>query len=784
MILSKKFVSDYINIDKDIKTIAEDMTKVGNEVESYKSLTARYKLVIGEIVSFKKHEKSDHLNICEVNVGSKTLQIVCGAPNVRDGLKTIVALSGCILPMGEIKDTTILGIPSSGMCCSLEELGIDKKYLTEKELSGICELPNDAVPGEDPIKYLELDDEIIDFDLTANRSDLLSEIGLAYELGAIYGLDVKEPNPVYNEVESDFISEMKLDIKTDKVKAFLLSKVENVTIKESPLFIKNRLIASGIRPINNVVDISNYIMLETGQPLHYYDADKVGTLLGVRLASEGEKLVTLDNNERTLNKEDIVIFNNEGAIGLAGVMGGLSTEITNDTKNILIEAAIFYAGTIRRTAKRVLRSEASSRFEKGLDVKRTYLAMERSKELLEKYADATILSGMIEYNTLNSSDKEIEITLSKINSVLGMNLSVNDVVNVFDKLKFKTVVNGETLTVSVPSRRLDISIKEDLIEEVGRIVGVDTIEATLPKTKEKKGFIDKYLRDIKVYLSSIGLNETLTYSLVSSEDANRFTLENKELISTLEPLTMERSTLRNNITSSLLDVYNYNKARNNKNINIFEIGEVFYKENDMYIEENHLAILLSGELIKGINTKIESDFYYLKGMLENLLDYLGYKGRYEFILTKDYSELHPYAQANILVDNKSIGFIGKINPTVISENVYVLEINLNTLRSISTSKIEAKDINKYPEIKKDVSFIVESDILSSDIIKSIKRVSSSNLKDVYAYDEYKNGLVKSITFALVYNDENKTLTDEEVMNDFNNMISSIEKEFNAKLKGM
>ncbi len=425
MKLSRKFVSDYIDLDENlsIENIADAMTNVGNEYDFAGPLVDCTKLVTGEVIECIEHPNSDHLHCCKVNVGGEVLDIVCGAPNVRKGLKVVVALDGAKLPGGEIKKGEIRGAMSNGMLCSKAELGLDNKYLVEEDHTGIHELPENTEVGLDALEVMGLKDEVIDFELTSNRGDLLSVIGMAHELAAIYKKQVKDIDLNYNANKENVNDVFKVKVETDDCKLFLAKKVKNVTIKESPDFIKSRLIASGIRPINNVVDISNYVMLETGQPLHYYDADRLGDTLIVRNALEGEKLITLDNQERSLTTMDIVIANNSEAVGLAGVMGGLSTEVEDDTKNIIIESAIFDAIKVRKTSKKILRSEASNRFEKGLDPKRTYLAMERSCALLERYADAEIVGDLVEINDLDIKDKDINITISKIESVLGINIS-------------------------------------------------------------------------------------------------------------------------------------------------------------------------------------------------------------------------------------------------------------------------------------------------------------------------------------------------------------------------
>ena len=465
MKLSTNFVKDYIDIDVDIKTLAEDMTRVGNEYDSAEKLINATNLVIGEVIECKEHPDSDHLHVCKVDVGNEILDIVCGAPNVRKGLKVIVAKAGAELPGGvKIKKGMIRGQESNGMLCSIAELGIESKFLKPEDKEGIHELPQDAKVGEDPIKELQMDDSVADFELTTNRGDLLSILGMAYELGAIYDKKVKDVDLNHKESEKDVNDTFKLKIDTENCKLFLAKKVENVEIKESPAFIRNRLIASGIRPINNVVDISNYVMLELGQPLHFYDADKLKGMLEVRMAEEGEKLTTLDNIERVLTTNDIVISDGESAIGLAGVMGGLDTEVTENTKNVIIEAAIFDSVKVRITSNKILRSEASNRFEKGLDPNRTYMAAERAAKMLEEYANGTVCKGTVVYDKTNVEPKTIEITYKNITDVLGMKIPNEEILDVFRRLGFTYEPAEDKVLVTVPTRRLDISIKEDLIE--------------------------------------------------------------------------------------------------------------------------------------------------------------------------------------------------------------------------------------------------------------------------------------------------------------------------------
>ena len=467
MILSTNFLKDYLDIDFDttdkIHELAENMTKVGNEYDSAKKLIDATNLTIGEVLECEMHPDSDHLHVCKVNVGDEVLQIVCGAPNVRKGLKVIVALPGAKLPGGTISKSMKRGVESNGMLCSIAELGLESKFLNPEDKDGIHELPADAPVGEDPIKYMQMDDGVIDFELTANRGDLLSILGMAYEVGAIYDKKVKDVDLSHGQNNENIADSFKLNINTDNCTMFLAKKVENVEIKESPTFIKNRLISLGMRPINNVVDISNYVMMEYGQPLHFFDLDKINGKIIVRQAHDGEELVTLDGNKRILKSSDIVIADEVHAIALAGVMGGLDTEVTKDTKNILIESAIFNPYNIRYTSKEILRSEASIRYEKGIDPNRCKPALNRAAYLLSKYANGEILSGIVGFNDYNLEDKVIEITSSKINKVLGMEVSVNEIGDIFRRLGFVYSFSNDTFKVSVPTRRLDINIKEGTV---------------------------------------------------------------------------------------------------------------------------------------------------------------------------------------------------------------------------------------------------------------------------------------------------------------------------------
>ena len=782
MKLSLNFVKEYVDLDENLKVqdIAESMTKAGNEYDSAEKLVNATNLIIGEIKECEMHPDSDHLHLCKVDVGNEVLDIVCGAPNARKGIKVIVAQVGAELPGDfKIKKGKIRGQESNGMLCALYEIGIDKKFLSEADKNGIHELPQDAPVGEDPIKYIGLDDSVIDFELTANRGDLLSVLGMAYELGAIYNKEVSPVGISYKEVGEDINKEFSVDVNTENCSLFLAKKAMNVKIKESPDFIKNRLIASGIRPINNVVDISNYVMLELGQPLHFYDADNLGNKIVVRMANSQEKLTTLDNIERDLTENDIVITNGDKSIGLAGVMGGLDTEVEETTKNVIIEAAIFNSVKVRMTSNKILRSEASNRFEKGLDPARTYMAMERACTLLQKYADAEIQTGIVKYDVTDNKEKVIEVKYQEINDVLGTNISKEDIIGVFRKLHFKTEEKENLVIVTVPTRRIDISIKEDLIEEVGRIYGVDNIQGKLPIVPMKMGHIDKTTRKIRTKMSNMGLNETLSYILINDKDVHKFTTDEFEEVRLLDPITEERNTLRYSIIPSLYKIYEYNKARENKDVCLFEIGKGFWKKGELYGENQKICALMSGEYYIGIGHHKNVDFYDIKGVAEELLDYLGYENRYSFVLPKQMPlEFHPGQVAEISVNNDIVGIIGRIHPSIEKELVYVMEINLDKLLDKRVGKMKFKEISKFPIMKKDIAVLVKKDMISKDVETLIKKKAGKLLIDIKVFDVYEGKNIddnkRSIAYSLTFGTPDRTLNDDEINGILDSIINELE----------
>ena len=793
MRVSKNFLNDYIKVDDlDFKEVANKMVFAGNEYESVSKISEATGIVVGHVLECEMHPESKKLHICKVDLGDEVVQILCGAPNMRQGIKVPVAKIGAKLPNGiEIKKAKLAGMDSNGMCCSLEELGIESKYMSEEDKTGIHVLPEDAPVGMDAIHYMQYDDEVIDFELTANRGDLLSMLGMAHEVGALYNRPVTYPENQPNVLKENVNDVMTIDVQTENCPIYLGKIVKDVVIKESPEWMKERLMASGIRSINNVVDISNYVMLEYGQPLHFFDQDRLGDKVIVRMAEENETLKTLDGQERTLKTSDIVIANDKEAVALAGVMGGLSTEVEMDTKNIFIESAIFEPIHIRYTAKSILRSEASSRYEKGIDPNRTKEALNRACYLLEKYADGKVYDGILTHDTTKKDDKKIEITLDKINAVLGMKLKKEEVIDVFTRLGFQTEEKGTTMVVSVPTRRLDISIKEDLIEEVGRIYGYEHVQGTLPVLESKEGSYSKkelFIKGLRQRLQGLGLTEVITYSLVKKEDVSKYTNFQNEDIVLLDPLTEDRKYLRKSLIPSLLNVWEYNTSRNQKNVAIYESGNIYYKEQDEYVERPMISGLLYGIGTNNLwqQEKIVVDFYYVKGIIENIMKYIGLNNRYSFDTKNLPKEFHPGRSCALLIDREVVGYFGQVHPTECKKEVYVFELDVLKIMSHKVRMMKYKEISKYPAIHKDLAFIVDQKVTSKEIMDVLKHIGGRMVTHIDVFDVYTGENVgeneKSIAYSITFEDATRTLTDEEVMIVFNKMIAEVESKLNAKVR--
>lgn len=787
--ISLNWVKDYINLDgEDLKELAVKITKAGVNVE--KVITNHINnLVIGEVLECSDIPDT-HLHLCNVNIGNKVVQIVCGAPNVRSGIKVIVALPGAILPGDfEIKVGKIRGYESNGMICALFELGLEEK--TEENYNkGIEELDTNAPVGEDPLKFLGLDDTLYELDVHKHRNnDCYYHIGFAYEIASILNKEVTLPSESYKETKESICDKFSLKVETDKCPYYLAKMVKDITIKESPEFIKKRLIAAGMRPINNVVDISNYVMLEYGQPMHFFDYDKLGNKIVVRDAKENEKIITLDDKERVLSKGDIVITDGNKPVCIAGVMGGLNTEVDDSTKTILIESAIFDATSIRYTANNLnLRSEASIRYGKGLNYEYTKSAINRACHLLEKYADAKVLSGIVMHDKVNKTPKIVKFKSSDVNKLLGITISDSDMEIELKRLGFDYKLNKNEFIVTIPNRRLDIDPNvNDIAEEIGRLYGYHNLISTMPKVPVKKGeYVGdvKYRKAISKRLRTLGLNECKTYTLVSPDMANLFKYADSKNISLPNPMSLDKSIIRTTLIPSLLNIYNYNKLRKVNDILIYEIAKTYDVD---YHEDTKVSILMKGNYISNSwnSNTLKIDFYLIKGIIENLLDYLGFKNRYSFIV-ESISDMHPGASAKILLDRECIGIIGRVHPRINKDDIFVAEFSMTKLFEKKVKPLKYKEANKYPGISKDLAFVVDKDISNDKLIETIRKSGGRLLTNIDVFDVYTGDKIndneKSIAYNLLFEDTNRTLTDEEVMNVFNKIISDVEGKLGAKVR--
>lgn len=787
--ISLNWVGDYVDIkDENISELTDKITKFGVNIEAVISNHID-NLVIGQIKSVEKHPDSDHLNVCMVDIGGVETQIVCGASNVRENLKVIVAKPGAVLPGNfEIKKSKIRGVESNGMICALFELGLEEKT-EETYAKGITELNDDALVGEDALNYLGFDDTLLELDVHKHHNnDCYYHIGFAYIVAAILNKKVTLPEITLKEVNDSIDNYFDLKVETEKCPFYTARMVRNVKIGESPDFIKKRLVAAGMRPINNVVDISNYVMLEYGQPLHFFDKNKLGDKIVVRMAKEDETLKTLDGKERVLSSNDIVITDGSKPVCLAGVMGGENTEVENDTTDILIESAIFDAINIRNTsAKHDLRSEASIRYGKGLNYEYTLKAIDRAAYLLQKYANGEVLQGIVKHDKVDKTPKVIEFSSSEINGILGINISDDDMKTELNRLDFEYKYDNGVFTVTVPPRRLDIEENAaDIAEEIGCLYGYHNLVGTLPCQVQKKGEYKGnigYRKSISKRLRSLGLNEDKNYTLVSPLMAKQFEYEEKNQIVLPNPMSQDKSVIRTTTLASLYDTYLYNKKRHVKDINLYEISNVY---NGNYEEETKIGVLMSGNYVTSSwsSSNVRVDYYLIKGVLENILNYVGLEGRYTYErLDNDY--FHPGMSAKIFVDKEEVGVIGRVHPSVSKDEIYVFEISMSKINR-GVKALKFKEAGKYPEIVKDVSFTVLKDTSSNTIEKVIKKAGGKLLTNITVFDVYTGDKVdeneKSIAYSLTFSAEDRTLTEEEVMNKFNEIIKKVTEGVPATLR--
>ncbi len=787
MKVSLNWLKELVDVDVNIKELADLFNIHSAEVEEFYTLVNATDLVVGYVVEKSQHPNADKLSVCQVDIGKEISQIVCGAPNVDAGQKVIVAVPGAVLPGNyKIKKSTIRDIESYGMICSLNELGIDKKYHNEE---GIHVLPSKLKVGKNAIEEMFLNDEVMELDLTPNRADLLSMMGMAYDTSAILNTEIHLNIPNIIEIEEE--NPVKIKIETDNCFSYYARVIKDIEILPSPLYMQARLIAAGVRPINNVVDITNYIMLETGQPLHAFDYDLLDSnTITVRMAKEEELFKTLDEKERKLSKDDILITNDKKGIALGGVMGGYDTEIIPTSKTILLESAVFDPYHIRKTSARLdLRSESSNRFERKVDPAKTILALNMASELFSKYANGKILKGVSMVDNTCKDEKEIELSLEKINHYLGSDYSLELIKETLTKLAFKYKLKGTLFTIFAPTRKQDIETYQDIIEEVGRIIGYDKLPLTLPTTVSQ-GLLSDYQifrRNIKKTMTGLGLNEVISYSLLNEEKVFDFVKEKIDIVKMAMPMSKDRSVMILTPINGLLDAVKYNIARKNKDLFFFEVGSKYEKDNETLLLAGALTGELSNTSWKGKKEVI--DFYTVKGILESLFVKLNLS-HLEFKQMSDYKNLHPGQSAYIVDRTGVIGFIGKLHPKYEKDNdlkdVYVFELDILKMYEIRRPLKKAKDINKFPSIFRDIAIVVDRNISAKQLIEAIQKAGKRMLINKTIFDLYSGESLgenkKSLAIRMEFSDPSKTLEAIDVDQRTKEILTYLEKQYNAKLR--
>jgi phenylalanyl-tRNA synthetase beta chain len=804
MFVSYKWLAEYVELSGiSPEELAEKITNSGIEVESVTLLNEGLKgVVVGHVLEREQHPNADKLSKCLVDIGEGApVQIICGAPNVAKGQKVAVAKVGAVLPGNfKIKKAKLRGEESYGMICSLLELGIESKLVAKEFADGIFVFPNDAEVGQDALALLNRDDHILELSLTPNRADCLSMLGVAYEVAAILGREVKLPEAQIEasaEKASDYIK-VRVDASEDNP-IYTAKVIKNVKIGPSPLWMQARLMAAGIRPHNNVVDITNYVLLEYGQPLHAFDYDRLGSKeIVVRRARDGEEIVTLDDVKRTLTSDHLVITNGQVPVALAGVMGGANSEVQADTTTVLLESAYFAGATIRKASKdHGLRSEASTRFEKGVDPNRVRPAAERAAALIAKYAGGEVLEGTVEVDTYAKGLAVVSITLDKINRVLGTELTIAEVEDIFDRLQFSYTTDHDTITVTVPTRRGDITIEEDLIEEVARLYGYDRLPMTLPVGSSTPGLLTDYQqkrRAVRAFLEGAGLYQAVTYSLTSPEKAAQFAFEKREPIRLAMPMSEERSMLRESIVPQLLEAVKYNLARQADSIALYEIGKVFLKKEDGVLpeEREHVAAAITGmwhsHLWQG--EKKQVDFFVLKGIVEGLFTKLGLIDQVNFRQAV-LEHMHPGRTAVIELNGKEIGLIGQIHPLIQKDydlkETYVFEMSLTAILETKTEPLMFTPIPRFPSITRDIALVVDKEKTAGELQQIIVEAGGALLKEVHVFDLYEGEKMeqgkKSLAFSLKYYDPERTLTDEDVIKAHEKVLAAVKEKAQATLRG-
>lgn len=791
MKVSYNWLKDYIDLSNTnpaelSKLIAAHVV----EIEAEYPLTTANHLEVGYVKECEEVEGT-HLHKCQIELSDGVEQIVCGAPNMAQGKKVIVARVGAVLPGDfKIKASKIRGIESNGMCCSLEELGFDAKFVPEEFKDGIYLLPEDAKVGSNPLDYLCLNDYVFDLELTSNRSDLLSMEGVAYDVAATLKADVKIKNdkPSYKDIKNP----IKVVVETPDCPKYLLGYAKGVKVANSPEWMRARLIAAGIRPINNVVDITNYVLMEMGQPLHSFDADKLGGTILVRNAKNGEKLTTLDDIERNLTSDDIVITNGVEPICVAGVMGGASTEVTNETVNVALEAAYFAPLKIRKTSQRLqLKSESSTRFERKIDYVRVNRALEYALYLYETLCGAEISKEIVSNDYPEFKNEHIMVSLKKVNGVLGTSFDEKELDSIFDSLHYDYVKKDGSYDITIPSRRMDLEPwDQHAIEDVARIYGYNNIPTVNPKTNDKGVLSPKQRleRNVRYLLSGMGLNETVTYSLIAEKDLNNYTTYEAEAVKVLMPMTEDRAVMRQSLLNGVCSAIQYNKARKFSDLAFFELGKRYDTKNEINLISGALTGVFTSSMWQMQKTVV--DFFLVKGIVDTMLSRLGVKDvsyKTENSLNPNF---HPGRCASVWTNDVCLGFITELHPRFLKDNdlprLVAFELNQDLILEAISKEFKYQPISKFPSIERDLAIVCKKDLEADKVLGLIRQTAKKALVDLKVFDLYVGENVaadeKSIAVKLTFNDSTKTLEAADVDKIVASIVKRLDMEFGARLR--
>ncbi|WP_135548617.1 phenylalanine--tRNA ligase subunit beta [Paenibacillus cymbidii] len=810
MKVSTAWLADYVNIDGNTGgELAEKLTRSGIEVDVVENRNKGVQgVVVGYVKSREKHPDADKLSVCVVDAGQgEDLQIVCGAPNVAAGQKVPVALVGAKLPDGlAIKRAKLRGVESQGMICSAKELAVNDRLLPKEQQEGILVLPGDTPVGASILDVLALADEVLELDLTPNRSDCLSMLGAAYEIGAILGRAVKLPGA--GDAAAAGSSEaggFRVAIEAaEHCSQYAACVIEGVKVGASPQWLQNRLIAAGVRPISNIVDVTNYVMLEYGQPLHAFDAAALeGGIVRVRLAAPGERIETLDGADRALEPHMLVIADAAKPVALAGVMGGANSEVTAGTTRILLESAQFAGSTVRRTSRQLgLRSESSLRFEKEVDPQRVLPALRRAAALIAELAGGRIV-GTAHAQAAEAAPVAIAISLDRVNGYLGTQLSIDEVKAIFERLHFEYEAGAESLTVRVPSRRGDITRDVDLIEEVARLYGYDNIPTSLMSGETTAGALTKrqrVRRALRGLLSQSGVHEAITYAFGHPSRQGQFAglYPDAAPVALAMPMSEDRSVLRTSLVPHLIDAAVYNRNRNIDDIALFEIGSVFVTEEKSLTKQPEERLLLSmlltgkrrGEHWSGKSEPV--DFYDIKGYLEKATSFFGIAGvTYKAAEPAGY---HPGRTAAVSLETAEgsvpLGYIGQLHPQLQADHdlaeTYVLEIELDTLVNYVDFGVQYRALPRYPAVSRDIAVVVDRAVPVGSLRAKAAEAAGELLESIGVFDVYTGERLgadkKSVALSLVYRHAERTLTDEDVTQAHGLVVSALESAFAAELR--